>query len=559
LELRELGCGAGNAAKYGPCLATSYRVLEVVGLPTHDAPAYPGLAFTVTVVKKDGYNQTVFSDSISTVKVQPVHSAAAPADIIAVAAMTSGEARVSLVLRPLFVWRGGTVELASAPGLLLTGADAQTGGAMQVATAEVAFARGEGVCPDGHVLLLESSVPAGDALQGYCSVCGPGTYSVSPLAGPSPSSLPACLECLSGAICYGGSSVDLPVGYWAVRGGAYRLVGCPSGHQLVDSINGVFSYGAQACIPCGIGRYVLDPNSSHIACQFCPAGGVCDGAGLQSRVAGAVWVADMGTGLYTLLTCPLGYERVGAAGQADQACRTCPASHFCTGGKASAEPCPDGAFATPGANASGACAPAILVAVLAVLPISLEEFDAAAQTRFAEALGDSCSVAPSRIMIRSIRPLRRSSSGASVQVDSRIAASDASAAAALSSRIKEENLNEQLARQGLPLSSIQSVAALLPPSAPASISPGSLGAVVACLGLLVVLLAALLARAQARHQALSQEALLEAARIDALRRRLGITASEGFIVGTERVPVWWRRPVVQVFRNTPVEKFVFAY
>ena len=561
----ELGCvpGSCNLAAYGPCLATSYSALEVFGLPTHSAPAYPGLSFSVTVIKKDSYNQTITSDSNSIIKAQSTlnvsslgNDGAMQVVSVGVAEVVGGEAGLSIALRPFFTWHGGKAELASKPSLVFSGVDAQTGGTMQ-ATSAVAFASGVDVCPTGYVLLFDNaeSASAGEVVSGYCSLCGTGTYSLNPLAGTSQSSLPACLDCLAGATCLGGSSIALPVGFWTVSSWAYRLVGCPRGHQLVNSVAGVFSYTAQACVACGIDEYIVNPNSSLVACQACPVGAVCDGASLQSRVSGALWVADAETGLYTLMSCPPGYERDGIAGGGDQQCQSCPAAYFCIGGAAPAEPCADGSFALPGANSSRACTPVSYVDVQATLPLALAALDVDEQGRFAEALGDTCGVLPSQIVIRSIQALRRSAVDA-IQVEARIAAPDAAAAAVVAAKIDNVELSAQLARQGLPSANIQSVTVQPEASATAAFSNAALAGL-AGLVALVVLLAVLLVRLYAQKPAIDEEARLELERIDTLRRRLSITPADGFVIGSERVPMWRKHGLATVqIRRQHVEAAV---
>ena len=553
-----LGCSAdsGNQAAYGPCVATSFIALEVVGLPTLDTPAFAGLPFAVTVVKRDGFNQTVVSDSSSLVKAESVVNTSSlevrHVVSLGVSEVVSGIAYMSLTLRPTFAWRGGMAEIVEPLSILFSGTDAQTGGVMQ-ASGSVAFASGSAVCPTGYVLLLNSVALAGESVPGYCSQCGPGTYSVSPLAGPKPSSLPACLDCLAGATCAGGSSITLPVGYWAVHDGSYQLVGCPAGHQLVNSVAGVFSYAAQACVACAADEYIINPNSSLIACQACPTGAICNGAILQSRVAGALWVANAKTGLYTLKSCPPGYEKVGLPGGSEQDCQTCPAAYFCVGGAAPGDPCPDGSFSTPGANSSGACIPAIFVDVKATLPLAQADFGPAAQGLFAEALADTCGVLPTQILIWSVEALRRMAESATILVEARIATPDNDVAAAIVSRVETALLSVQLARQGLPPAVIESVFAITAPAAAGSLSEGALVGL-AGLVVIVLLLVAILARSITHKPVMDEEAQQEAARIQALRQRLGITPADGFVLGAERVPMLRARGLVVVqIRRSHVE------
>jgi hypothetical protein len=45
------------------------RWLSVVGHPTADSPAWPGVEFVLVVEKKDAYGQTIVSDSSSLLQV----------------------------------------------------------------------------------------------------------------------------------------------------------------------------------------------------------------------------------------------------------------------------------------------------------------------------------------------------------------------------------------------------------------------------------------------------------------------------------------------------------
>ena len=64
---------------------------------------------------------------------------------------------------------------------------------------------------------------------------------------------------------------------WAISHGIYRLIKCPSGHQLINSTDGtsrgIFSNDIQNCKPCSPGQYIIDPNID--VCQNCPVGESC--------------------------------------------------------------------------------------------------------------------------------------------------------------------------------------------------------------------------------------------------------------------------------------------
>ena len=66
----------------------------------------------------------------------------------------------------------------------------------------------------------------------------------------------------------------VPGSVWIPSDGIYRLMECPAGHQLVNSIEGTskgtFSQALQFCKPCLVGQYIVDPNMD--VCVSCPSG-----------------------------------------------------------------------------------------------------------------------------------------------------------------------------------------------------------------------------------------------------------------------------------------------
>jgi hypothetical protein len=195
----------------------------------------------------------------------------------------------------------------------------------------------------------------------------------------------------------------------------YRLVGCPPGHALVNSIGGVFSHDVQNCRACAASEYILDTNNSNFSCQTCPVGAECDGNSLHSLVAGAVWLQDAVNGIYRLRSCPPGYERQASTADAQQ-CLPCPASFFCVGGAGPRVACPDGTYAVARSNASSDCAPAVYVTVDASLPLAREDFPAARQASFLAALAAAAGVQEGYVALLGVTSARRRSAAASVQV-----------------------------------------------------------------------------------------------------------------------------------------------
>ena len=75
---KHLLCGDNNRALFGPCLASTGKLLELQLELTE--PINPGLAFSVSVWKVDFYNQTVSSDSSTFLKIHTVPTALSHAD-----------------------------------------------------------------------------------------------------------------------------------------------------------------------------------------------------------------------------------------------------------------------------------------------------------------------------------------------------------------------------------------------------------------------------------------------------------------------------------------------
>ena len=74
-------CGQENTAVYGPCIATSCQDVQLQLLISETSPAYPGLPFSLIVLKMDAYNQTISSDSMTLLQVQVAHSRTRQQDV----------------------------------------------------------------------------------------------------------------------------------------------------------------------------------------------------------------------------------------------------------------------------------------------------------------------------------------------------------------------------------------------------------------------------------------------------------------------------------------------
>ena len=245
---------------------------------------YPGLPFTLSVLKKDAYNQTILSDSNSFLQAFTSHNQALSADPFVsilgngLAKMESGIALYSIAVKPTFASvniETASTALETQPYIYLAGLDAQTGIMIQSAVIKVLVEQGEQVCPRGYILAFDKDTSENGTA--VCTLCKPGSYSINPLARlPGTGALgPSCVNCPAGGNCEkGGGDVAFAVGNWTPVRGMYVLTGCPGGYQLINSTSGsskgIFSNNLQQCRGCRLDQYIIDPNSDD--CQACPAG-----------------------------------------------------------------------------------------------------------------------------------------------------------------------------------------------------------------------------------------------------------------------------------------------
>jgi hypothetical protein len=415
-------CKEGNMAMYGNCLASAFKWLDV---ENQASMVFSGLQFLVVVFKRDAYNQTILTDSSS------ILQAAAALDVeyrqdpyvglsgTFILSLESGRAEFSMVVKPSFTLVDSVNSLTvfkTEPAIYFKGLDSETAKHMQSYILPLSLKKGSSVCPPGFILVVDQQRPGSNqtALQGGCTMCSSGTYSVGPLYGLTTGE-PSCLNCLASATCRGGFDITFSLGNWIISGGMYKLVGCPAGHQLVNSVAGVFSHDVQNCLACASNQYILNSNNANISCEKCPVGALCDGNSLKSLVDGAVWAGDMRTGVYYLRSCPAGYEMQSATLDGQQ-CVLCPAASFCLGGDKPRSACPDGTYCPPGANASSACITVVYISLIVTLPLTRDEFTTVQQNNFQQAVAAAAGVGVGYVAISSVSTTSRRATGASIQV-----------------------------------------------------------------------------------------------------------------------------------------------
>ena len=551
----DLFCGLNNSAVYGPCIASAYASLKILGLPTYLKPSYPSLSFSILIQKQDFYGQLITTDSQSILQVHTSFNKSVTPNLLlpvsgsTIGVMIAGQLSLNIALKPIFGVvdaRKKVTSFISQPAIYLKGVDTQTSGmsTMLSEVYEVLMANGSSVCPQGFVLLLDL------ARVGSCMECGSGTYSVDPLVGRSTTG-PSCLNCPQGGVCKGGSDVQFYTGQWDIISGMYRLVGCPSGHQLVNSIGGVFSHDIQDCLACSSSSYIGNPNNSNYTCQNCPIGAVCDGNSLTGLVTGSVWSLDASTGIYILISCPMGYEKL-AQSQGAQQCQLCQPLYYCPGSAVSSSKlqCPQNTFSYPGTNASQFCMPAAFVDLEITLPLPVIDFDSKRQQAFIRAIALAGEINPLRIIMSSITAASRRSSMIKIQIQ--IAAADPNQAHSIASDFSESVLDEKLALNGLPNCKITRMK-LREDTTVIFSSLNSYGVAGIAIGTTVlILVSAVFVWFQYQKSETNEEKVLQK-QVKLIRDKLLLQKAHGFYLSSERAPLLQRREQTVFILKTELE------
>ena len=575
-------CGPNNVAAYGGCFASTYKRLEVTHLPGAYASAimtYPGLPFTLVIDKLDAYNQTIVTDSVSVLQVYSallsdngnINISGDPVQTVsgtAIARMEAGRAVFTISVKVLIAKvdsTRGITQLARNPMVYFEGTDAETAagplqGQMRSDFLTILAPSGEAICPRGSILSLDApGASTGMARLGGCAFCGSGSYSVSPLASSTnnasnPSCVPCPLQALQRGDCeLGGSEVHFSLGTWSVSGGLYRLVACPSGYQLVNSVDGVFTNQAQRCQQCGENAYIADSSNPAYACQTCPSFLVCNGTHVQPLLPGSVIVLDVPTGVYLLVGCPPGYALQARA----QSCQACAALFYCLGGNIPQIACPANTFSPKLANSSHDCISASFVYFTAVLQIAVQYFDAESQRRYIVSVAAAVRTTSDRVVIQSIASVARRTAAQSlgIEVSTSVAASDAAQAKTIAAALEDGALVPELAANGLPYGTVQAV------TLGDGVQAGGVGisaggtaglsvAAVVILGLLWYLGSRVWLRSR-RNESLEEQTIR--LQVSALRQRLGLTNQEGFYLSSEAIPIWRSRTRTVIVLRTEIE------
>jgi hypothetical protein len=184
--------------------------------------------------------------------------------------------------------------------------------------------------------------------------------------------------------------------------------------------------------------------------RFPFAGATCpNGSMFLPKVAGSKWIPFRG--VYSLQSCPPGYELVSAA----EECILCPAFFFCPGGSVARSSCPGGLFASPGSASQSSCYKAVFVVVAFDFSVSFDDFSDDDQSILQSKLASLAGFSSSRdVVIDSIFSL----TAVLIRTVVKIATPDAAAAARLSKNLGSDLVNKTaFTARGLPDASLHSI------------------------------------------------------------------------------------------------------
>ena len=314
-------------------------------------------------------------------------------------------------------------------------------------------------CPAGYSVLSYGVSAVFDASLQQCSPCPKGAECVTP---PCKSCSP-CKQGFYKAAAGVDGCVPCPPDTYNVDQGGQALSICQH-CQSFGSTQGRTGQTSQSSCICDKGYYSV-LSSSLVICAACPTGALCpDGACavLKSSaltcpggdiIVGA-WTIDNATGLYALNGCPPGYFLN------SEQCQICPAMYYCSGGTLPSTPCASGQFSLPGSTVKGNCSPSVFVVLIITLPILRPFFTDQTSMQFQTALAYSASTDSAHVIVDIVQS---GNDPTTTEVSSRIATSDALAAASLVKGLDPQKIQARLqihSFQGASLTSVEVTACI---------------------------------------------------------------------------------------------------
>ena len=275
------------------------------------------------------------------------------------------------------------------------------------------------------------------------------------------------------------------------------------------------------------------------------AGAECNGLSFVPKVPGSEWIVS--GSMYKLVNCPPGYELVPITAQ----CEYCSAGFFCIGGTSRRAACPDSLYATAGANSSKSCVGVIFVQIAVSFRITQAEFSLDLQQRFLSALAFTCGTSPLQAGIQSLSQSRRLVHDL-LDVVAKIAASNIAEANSIYSILNQEALSAQLLKQGLPPANLKSTLILVPAVLTSNESAWVIGVSIAS-GVSFLLMSLVYMYVSMTKKVESIEEHMIKLQIISIRKKLCILPKDGYILGSERGPLWSKSDAVIHMRQSHLD------
>ena len=337
-----------NTAAYGPCVATLFSGLELIGVAESQAPGFAGLPMELVVTKRDVYRQRLVTDSTSKLQLKSAKDGTKEINDPSIsfqgstfAGFTEGRASFRIAIKPTFSSLSeleGSTSLLTQPFIYAEGIDvlsaSSTSSVMESEVQQVHLATGNlTVCPIGYVLVLDPSSDGGPS-PGACIMCQVGKYSSNPLTG-------LCRRCPPSAVCTNGAP---PVFAAVTITGSIEMVlpddlADDSIRQAIATRLGVESWrvslpaaglqrrsAQQVQFTLVASQAQMQELSTRFTSMGIQVGKVDEGASDNQVAEGEVW--EETGGLFLLRSCPPGHQLINTteSGMVDldaQECRPC--------------------------------------------------------------------------------------------------------------------------------------------------------------------------------------------------------------------------------------------
>jgi hypothetical protein len=232
----------------------------------------------------------------------------------------------------------------------------------------------------------------------------------------------------------------------------------------------------------------------------------------------------------------------------DGLCELCPAGYFCIGGSLAPTPCPTTSFSLPGSNSSSSCSFAVFVIVVTTMKMPQRNFTSSVQQKFVYALSLASKSAVDRVSVLSVSSTgktRRIESG-QTRVESQLAATDPNSALDIGNHLDASTLNLELAAQGLPAASLESIT-VLASSQNANAQQWVIALVIVSVVIVFLLVMLVYLRIFYLKPILTDDSDLML-KITEIRQRLSLMPKDGYYLPSEKQSFWSKRRDVTFLR-----------